>query len=46
LEIARATLLGTLQAPLSTLVRTLAEPHASLVRAIAARKDKMEASAS
>ena len=30
---------------LGTLVRTIAEPHASLVRAIAARKDKLEASA-
>jgi large subunit ribosomal protein L10 len=46
LEAARGTLLGLLQAPLSTLVRTVAEPHASLVRVIAARKDKLEATAS
>jgi len=45
LETARATLLGMLQAPVGKLVRTIAEPHASLVRAIAARKDKLEASA-
>ncbi len=45
LEIARATLLGALQAPVGKLVRTIAEPHAKLVRAIAAVKDKMEATA-
>jgi large subunit ribosomal protein L10 len=45
LEIARATLLGALQAPVSMLVRTVAEPHAMLVRAIAAVKDKREATA-
>jgi large subunit ribosomal protein L10 len=45
LDIARATLLGALQAPVGKLVRTIVEPHASLVRAIAARKDKLEASA-
>jgi large subunit ribosomal protein L10 len=45
LEIARATLLGALQAPVSKLVRTVAEPHAMLVRAIAAVKDKREATA-
>jgi len=45
LEAARATLLGALQAPIGKLVRTLVEPHASLVRAVAARKDKLEASA-
>lgn len=45
LDIARATLLGALQAPVGKLVRTLAEPHAKLVRAIAAVKDKREATA-
>jgi large subunit ribosomal protein L10 len=45
LDMARATLLGALQAPVSKLVRTMVEPHASLVRAIAARKDKLEAPA-
>jgi large subunit ribosomal protein L10 len=45
LEVARATLLGALQAPVGKLVRTLAEPHAKLVRAIAAVKDKREATA-
>lgn len=45
LDMARATLLGALQAPIGKLVRTMAEPHASLVRAIAARKDKLEAPA-
>jgi large subunit ribosomal protein L10 len=43
LEVARATLLGALQAPIGKLVRTMAEPHAKLVRAIAAVKDKREA---
>ena len=45
LEIARATLLGALQAPVSMLVRTVAEPHTKLVRALAAVKDKLEATA-
>lgn len=45
LDIARATLLGALQAPVGKLVRTLAEPHAKLVRALAAVKDKREATA-
>lgn len=45
LELARAILLGALQAPIGKLVRTLAEPHAKLVRALAAVKDKREASA-
>jgi large subunit ribosomal protein L10 len=45
LESARAMLLGLLQAPVSKLVRTLNEPHAKLVRAVAARKDKLEATA-
>src|SRR5262245_42068207 len=45
LEIARATLLGALQAPVGKLVRTVAEPHARLVRALAAVKDKLEATA-
>ena len=45
LEIARATLLGALQAPVGKLVRTINEPHAKLVRAIAAYKDKLGASA-
>lgn len=45
LEVARATLLGALQAPVGKLVRTIAEPHAKLVRAIAAVKDKREATA-
>jgi large subunit ribosomal protein L10 len=45
LEIARATLLGALQAPVGMLVRTIAEPHAKLVRALAAVKDKLEATA-
>lgn len=45
LEIARATLLGALQAPVSMLVRTVAEPHTKLVRAMAAVKDKLEATA-
>jgi large subunit ribosomal protein L10 len=44
LEVARATLLGALQAPIGKLVRTVAEPHAKLVRALAAVKDKREAS--
>jgi large subunit ribosomal protein L10 len=43
LELARATLLGVLQAPVGKLVRTIAEPHTRLVRAFAAVKDKMEA---
>ena len=43
LQIARATLLGALQAPVGKFVRTVAEPHAKLVRAIAAVKDKREA---
>jgi large subunit ribosomal protein L10 len=45
LEIARATLLGALQAPVGKLVRTVAEPHARLVRALAAVKDKLQATA-
>jgi large subunit ribosomal protein L10 len=45
LEIARATLLGALQAPVGKLVRTVAEPHARLVRALAAVRDKLEATA-
>lgn len=45
LEVARATLLGALQAPISKLVRTVAEPHAKLVRGLAAVKDKLEATA-
>jgi large subunit ribosomal protein L10 len=45
LDAARATLLGALQAPFGKLVRTIVEPQASLVRAIAARKDKLEATA-
>jgi large subunit ribosomal protein L10 len=45
LEIARAMLLGTFQAPAGKLVRTIAEPHAKLVRALAAVKDKLEATA-
>ena len=45
LNAARGMLLGVLQAPLGTLVRTINEPHAKLVRAVAARKDKLEATA-
>lgn len=45
LEVARATLLGALQAPVGKLVRTIAEPHTRLVRALAAVKDKLEATA-
>jgi len=45
LEIARATLLGALQAPVGKLVRTLAEPPAKLARVLAAQKDKLGASA-
>jgi large subunit ribosomal protein L10 len=45
LEIARATLLGALQAPVGKLVRTVAEPHTRLVRALAAVKDKLQATA-
>lgn len=45
LQIARATLLGALQAPVGKLVRTINEPHAKLVRALAAVKDKLEATA-
>jgi large subunit ribosomal protein L10 len=45
LDVARATLLGLLQAPLSQLVRTVNEPHAQLVRVLAAHKDKLEAPA-
>lgn len=45
LQIARATLLGALQAPIGKLVRTINEPHAKLVRAVAARKEKLEATA-
>lgn len=40
LDIARATLLGALQAPIGKLVRTLAEPHAKVVRVLAAYADK------
>jgi large subunit ribosomal protein L10 len=45
LEMARATLLGALQAPLGKLVRTIAEPHAKLVRVLAARNDQLGAGA-
>jgi large subunit ribosomal protein L10 len=40
LAVARATLLGALQAPVGKLVRTVAEPHTRLVRVLAAFKDK------
>jgi len=40
LEMARATLLGALQAPVGKLVRTLAEPPAKLARVLAAYRDK------
>ena len=45
LEIARATLLGALQAPIGKLVRTLAEPPAKFARVLSAQKDKLGASA-
>jgi large subunit ribosomal protein L10 len=45
LEIARATLLGALQAPVSMLVRTIAEPHTKVARVLAARKDQLGATA-
>ena len=45
LDVARASLLGLLQAPMSQLVRTVNEPHAQLVRVLAAHKDKLPAEA-
>lgn len=45
LDIARAQLLGLLQAPAGQLVRTIVEPHTQVVRVLAALKDKLEASA-
>jgi large subunit ribosomal protein L10 len=45
LDIARATLLGALQAPFGKLVRTIAEPPAKLARVLSARKDQLGASA-
>lgn len=45
LDIARAQLLGLLQAPAGKLVRTIVEPHTQVVRVLAALKDKLEASA-
>lgn len=38
-----ATLMGTLQAPITQLVRTLAEPHAKLVRTLAAVRESKTA---
>jgi large subunit ribosomal protein L10 len=41
LAMARATLLGALQAPVSKLVRTVAEPQAKLARLLTAYKEKL-----